>query len=63
MKCVVIAQLTDRIITHLSKLDSEMKFHITIQFNLVDRSDMLKLSKITLGRIMMLIDSSIIITA
>jgi hypothetical protein len=61
VKCVVIVQLTEGIITHLFKLKREIKFHITIQSIGIKRH--IEIVKIVFGWLMILIYRSIIITA
>jgi hypothetical protein len=54
MKCDVSAQLTIEIITHLSNLEHEMKFHITIQFKLLETNDNIHIEKTVICLIMIL---------
>jgi hypothetical protein len=53
-----IAQLTGEIATHLCKPRHEIKFHITIQFNLLEINVIIETDKIVFGRIMILIGCS-----
>jgi hypothetical protein len=55
MKCDVIAQLTTEIITHLSNLEHEMKFHVKIQFELLETNNIIDIDKIVICLIMILI--------
>jgi hypothetical protein len=63
MKCVASAQLTAEIITHLSKLEHEMKFHITTQFKLLEINNVTDIDKIVICLIMILIGNSAAIAA
>jgi hypothetical protein len=57
MKCDVIAQLTTDIITHLSNLVDYMKFHVAIQFKLLQTDNISDIDKRVICVIMILIVS------
>jgi hypothetical protein len=56
MKCDMSAQLTIEIITHLSNVEHKMKFHITIQFKLLETNDIIDIDKIVICLITILIE-------
>lgn len=55
MKCDVSAQLTTEIITHLSNLEHEMKFHIAIQFKLLETNNIIDTDKSVISLVMILL--------